>query len=226
MSARRAGPTASAMRRRALVCWALLLALGLCRARRARPRNVLLILGECAPADPPPPRPHSSRPPVVAPPQQRSVLTPALKPSPSPLTAAPRLFFAAPCRGRQGSLAHRGDRGLGSTIRHPTPAAGSDPSCVPSAPGLTLRAGRFPKLGSTDPRRDQPEKGGWCFRPQRPARVPWGAHLLPIGFQTPRAVWVGSPSPHDLPALFPNPTPSQKPQVPPAPCCSRDFPLE
>lgn len=56
MSAGRAGPTASAMRRRALVCWALLLALGLCRAHRARPRNVLLILGECVPADPPPPR--------------------------------------------------------------------------------------------------------------------------------------------------------------------------
>ncbi|XP_074176023.1 N-sulfoglucosamine sulfohydrolase [Rhinolophus sinicus] len=34
------------MRRRALVCWALLLALGLCRARRPRPRNVLLILAD------------------------------------------------------------------------------------------------------------------------------------------------------------------------------------
>lgn len=56
VTAARAGPTASAMGSRALVCWALLLALGLCRAHRARPRNVLLILGECVPADPPPPR--------------------------------------------------------------------------------------------------------------------------------------------------------------------------
>lgn len=37
-------------------CWTLLLVVGFCRAHRVRPRNVLLILGECALVDPPPPR--------------------------------------------------------------------------------------------------------------------------------------------------------------------------
>lgn len=40
------GPGATAMRCPGPLCWALLLALGLCRAHRARPRHVLLILGE------------------------------------------------------------------------------------------------------------------------------------------------------------------------------------
>lgn len=40
------GPGVTAMRCPGPVCWALLLALGLCRAHRARPRHVLLILAD------------------------------------------------------------------------------------------------------------------------------------------------------------------------------------
>lgn len=80
-----------------LLRWALLLALGLCRVHRARSRNVLLILGECAPADAPPrgALPFTatccrSQRLLLAPPQHRSVLTPGFPeaPYPSPLVGA------------------------------------------------------------------------------------------------------------------------------------------
>lgn len=134
-----------------LLRWALLLALGLCRAHRARSRNVLLILGESAPADALlrgalPFTATCCRPQrrLLASPQHRSMLTPGfpeaplLSPPRLPSLLSPESSWAAPWRGRQG----------GPKIQHPAPAAGSDPASpsVPRAPDNHVG----PQLGRLD----------------------------------------------------------------------------
>lgn len=188
-----------------LLRWALLLALGLCRVHRARSRNVLLILGECAPADAPPrgALPFTatccrSQRRLLAPPQHRSVLTPGFPEA--PLLFPTRLpSWEPPWRGRQG----------GPAIQHPAPAAGSDPAppSVPRGPANHVgpparEAGHFPELRGPQSPEGMPEER------QAGAQVPRGQPECPGALisslavlQTPQSS-VGqpfSPEPHPVP---------------------------
>ena len=75
-------------------CWVLLLVVGLCCVHRARPRNVLLILGKFRPAGTPATALHGRR---LSSPEAASANPPCpagpiAVHSPTPLFAGPRLF--------------------------------------------------------------------------------------------------------------------------------------
>lgn len=188
------------MRRPGLVCWTLLLALGLCCARRARPRNVLLILGECTL-----PRYLLSPPKVATHPSPVStstlglVLPPASPESPS---AAPRLLVG-------GSLEREAVR-----PRAPRCLRGSAPQCStpPLRPALTLHplACSVPQGKSCGP----PTRKGWSFPELRGSEIPEGMSQqgqVPKAPEARGVLWVSSPSlTSPVPTLFPNPMPSHK----------------
>lgn len=122
MTAGRRLARTAAMRCSGPACWVLLLVVGLCFVHRARPRNVLLILGKFRPAGTPGTALHGRR---LSTPEEASANPPCPEDpiavhSPTLLFAGPRLFVVGSLeRQAEAALSTAGSGGVGPSIHTP-----------------------------------------------------------------------------------------------------------